>query len=31
MAGEEFFRMLLRIWLGEKPAQEDLKEALLGK
>lgn len=30
MAGEEFFRMLLRIWLGEKPAQEDLKEALLG-
>lgn len=29
MAGEEFFRMLLRIWLGEKPAQEDLKEALL--
>jgi hypothetical protein len=31
MAGEEFFRMLLRIWLGEKPAQEDLKEALLGR
>jgi len=30
MAGEEFFRMLLRIWLGENPAQEDLKEALLG-
>jgi hypothetical protein len=30
MAGEEFFRMLLRIWLGERPAQEDLKEALLG-
>jgi hypothetical protein len=31
MAGEEFFRALLRIWLGENPAQEDLKEALLGK
>ena len=30
MAGEGFFRMLLRIWLGENPAQEDLKEALLG-
>jgi hypothetical protein len=31
MAGEEFFRVLLRIWLGENPAQEDLKEALLGR
>ena len=30
MAGEEFFRVLLRIWLGEKPAQDDLKRALLG-
>ena len=30
MAGEEFFRALLRIWLGENPAQEDLKDALLG-
>jgi len=30
MAGEEFFRVLLRIWLGENPAQEDLKKALLG-
>jgi hypothetical protein len=30
MAGEEFFRVLLRIWLGDNPAQEDLKEALLG-
>jgi hypothetical protein len=30
MAGEEFFRVLLRIWLGEHPAQEDLKDALLG-
>ena len=31
MAGEEFYRALLRIWLGERPAQEDLKEALLGQ
>ena len=30
MAGEEFFRSLMRIWLGENPAQEDLKKALLG-
>jgi hypothetical protein len=29
--GDEFYRALLRIWLGEKPAQADLKEALLGK
>jgi hypothetical protein len=26
----EFFSALLRIWLGEKPADEGLKEALLG-
>ena len=31
MAGEEFYRALLRIWLGERPAQEDLKQALLGQ
>ena len=30
MAGEEFFRCLMRIWLGDKPVQEDLKRALLG-
>ena len=30
MAGEAFFRALLRIWLGDKPVQEDLKKALLG-
>ena len=30
MAGEEFFRCLMRIWLGDKPVQEDLKKALLG-
>ncbi|MGH8735196.1 MAG: chalcone isomerase family protein, partial [Burkholderiales bacterium] len=30
MPGEEFFRALLRIWLGDKPVQDDLKKALLG-
>ena len=30
MAGEEFFRTLMRIWLGDNPVQLDLKEALLG-
>ncbi|MCX7164516.1 MAG: chalcone isomerase family protein [Betaproteobacteria bacterium] len=29
--GEDFYRALLRIWLGDKPAQDDLKELLLGK
>jgi len=28
--GEDFYRALLRIWLGEEPAQERLKKALLG-
>ncbi|MBB5205837.1 hypothetical protein HNQ51_003164 [Inhella inkyongensis] len=27
----EFYNALLRIWLGENPADEDLKELLLGK
>lgn len=31
IAGEEFYRALLRIWLGEHPAQGELKEALLGR
>jgi hypothetical protein len=31
IAGEDFYRALLRIWLGDKPAQDDLKEHLLGK
>ena len=31
IAGEELFRALLRIWLGENPVQEDLKKALLGQ
>ena len=30
IAGEDFYRGLLRIWLGEKPVQDDLKKALLG-
>lgn len=30
MPGEGFFRALLRIWLGERPVQNDLKELLLG-
>ena len=28
--GEDFYRALLRIWLGENPVQDDLKKALLG-
>ncbi|MDH4190390.1 MAG: chalcone isomerase family protein [Betaproteobacteria bacterium] len=30
IAGEEFYRALLRVWLGDKPVQESLKRALLG-
>jgi hypothetical protein len=30
IAGEAFYRALLRIWLGERPVQDDLKKALLG-
>ena len=29
--GEDFYRALLRIWIGEKPVDQDLKNALLGK
>lgn len=29
--GEDFFNALLRIWVGEKPIQDNLKETLLGK
>lgn len=29
--GEDFYRGLLRIWLGEDPVQADLKKALLGQ
>jgi hypothetical protein len=28
--GEEFFAAMLRIWLGDKPADADLKKGLLG-
>jgi hypothetical protein len=28
--GEDFYRALLRIWLGDKPVQSDLKKSLLG-
>jgi hypothetical protein len=31
IAGEDFYRALLRIWLGEHPVQDDLKKALLGR
>ncbi len=30
IAGEDFSRALLRIWLGDKPADSDLKKGLLG-
>jgi hypothetical protein len=30
IAGEDFYRALLRIWLGDNPVQDDLKKALLG-
>ena len=30
IAGEDFYRALLRIWLGDNPVQADLKKALLG-
>jgi hypothetical protein len=30
IAGEDFYQALLRIWLGPKPVQADLKKALLG-
>jgi chalcone isomerase-like protein len=28
--GEDFYRALLRIWLGDTPVQDDLKKSLLG-
>ena len=30
IAGQDFYQALLRIWLGDKPVQADLKKALLG-
>jgi Chalcone isomerase-like len=31
IAGEDFYRALLRIWVGDKPVQDDLKKSLLGQ
>lgn len=31
LPGEDFYRALLKIWLGEKPVQDSLKPALLGQ
>ena len=30
IAGEDFYRALLRVWLGDNPVQDDLKKSLLG-
>lgn len=30
IAGEDFFAAVLRVWLGDKPADEDLKKGMLG-
>lgn len=30
ISGEDFFRSLLKVWLGEKPIDADLKKSLLG-
>jgi hypothetical protein len=29
--GEDFYAALLKIWLGEKPVDADLKKAMLGQ
>jgi len=29
--GEDFYRALLRIWLGDKPVDDDLKKGMLGQ
>jgi hypothetical protein len=31
IAGDEFYRGLLRIWLGDKPVDADLKKGMLGQ
>ena len=31
IAGEDFYRALLRVWLGDNPVQDDLKKSLLGQ
>ena len=30
MGGEDFYRALMKIWLGDKPADDSLKAAMLG-
>ena len=30
ITGDDFYRALLKIWIGDKPVQDDLKKALLG-
>ena len=30
IAGEDFYRALLRVWLGDNPADRDLKKGMLG-
>ena len=30
IAGADFYKALLKIWLGDRPVQDDLKRALLG-
>ena len=30
IAGDDFYRALLKIWIGDKPVQDDLKKKLLG-
>jgi hypothetical protein len=29
--GEELYRAVMKVWLGDHPAQDDLKDAMLGK
>jgi len=31
IAGDDFYRALLRIWLGDKPVDDDLKKGMLGQ
>ena len=31
IAGDDFYRALLKIWIGKQPVQDNLKAALLGK
>lgn len=31
IAGEDFYRALLKIWLGDKPVDGDLKQGMLGR